>query len=131
MFPIMPNSNKLLGLQSALAPASTRRDGMPPTMGYTLARAGLSIPCILPKINNPPARRAPVDPAEMNISPSPFLTMLMPFTIEESFLDLTALTGASSLEITCVAFITLIFSLSYLYFLSSGIISSSCPIIHM
>ena len=61
-------------------------------------------------MKSPPARRAPVLPAEINTSPSSALTMFMPLTIEESFFDLTALTGASSLVITSVAFTTLILS---------------------
>ena len=129
MLPIIPNSNKLFGLHSELAPASTSSEGMPPTIGYMLANAGLSIPGILPSIKRPPASNAPVLPAETKISPYPLLTIFIPFTIEESFFDLTALTGASSLVITSSAFITCIFASSYLYFFNSSLIKSSLPII--
>ena len=129
MLPIIPNSSRLFGLQSAFAPASTRSDGSPPKIGYMLASAGRSIPCILPKIKSPPERSAPVLPAEIKISPSPFFTIFIPFTIEESFFERTALTGASSFVITSRASATVILSWLYLYFLSSWFINSSCPII--
>ena len=103
MLPIIPNSRRFSGLHSAFAPASMRRAASLPRMGYMLAIAGLSIPGILPSIKRPPAIRAPLLPAETNKSASPDFTMFIPFTMEESFLTLTALTGESSMEITSLA----------------------------
>ena len=80
----------------------------PPAIGYILDIAGLSIPGILPSINRLPAIYAPVFPADINRSPSPSLSIVRPFTIEESVFLLMALTGESSFSITSEACTTCI-----------------------
>ena len=50
-----------------------------------------------------PASSAPVEPAEMNASPSPFFSMVSPTVREESFLRLNAVAGSSHISTTSVA----------------------------
>ena len=95
-------------------------------MGINGARGGLSTPFILPIITCPPTRLAPVLPAETIASASPFLTIYIHFTKEESFFFLIAATGGSPVSITSLA--STISNLSDEgYFSSSFFISSSLP----
>jgi len=109
MLPIIANSSRFSALHSEFAPASRSSDASPlPRTGYTLARAGLSIPWILPSMKRPPARSAPVLPADTKRSPSPSLTISRPLTMEESFFERIAFTGASFIDMTCCASLMLI-----------------------
>ena len=54
------------------------------------AKAGLSIPFILPTSNVAPVNKAPEFPAEIKTSPLPSFSKLKPTTIEESFFLLIA-----------------------------------------
>ena len=127
---MMPFWNMYSGLASTLAPQSRRRV-VPPlcSLGNHAAIAGLLMPLILPSVTRPPARSAPVLPAEISASASPDFMRLSALTIVESFFLLTAIAGASSLVMTSVASITSIFEPSHPFSLRQLPMSSSGPII--
>ena len=68
-----------------------------------MARGVLKTPFRRPTISCPPARIAPVEPAEIKASASPSLTSFSPLTILESGFALKAFTGDSSVEMTSLA----------------------------
>ena len=82
---------------------------------------------ILPTRTCPPTRTAPVLPADTNASHVPSLTIFIPFTIEESFLERIAATGGSAVSITSVAFTISTCSCGNVYFASSVRMTSSLP----
>ena len=95
-----------------LAPQSKRSEGSA-AVGSKCARGVLLTPLALPTINCPPARIAPVLPAEIKASAFPSFRRLRPTTRDESFFSLTAFTGASLRLISSVALITSTLFLSY------------------
>ena len=105
MLDICANCNKLIGLQFVLEPASIRRR-RPLYAGKIPAKAGRSIPLILPTNKVAPVKSAPEFPAEIKTSPSPCFNRLKPTTMEESFLRLIACVGISSISIVSVAWWT-------------------------
>ena len=122
---IWANCNILIVLQFVFAPASINKN-LPSKAGNIAARAGLSIPFILPTNKVAPANNAPEFPADKNTSPSPFLSILNPTTIDEFFFVFIAFVGLSSIVISSSAltiFIlsdnSFIFSLPYNSFIRS------------
>ena len=111
---IWANCNKFIGLQFVFDPESIKTNLLL-YAGKIPAKAGLSMPFILPTIKVAPVSKAPEFPAEINTSPSPSLSILNPTTIDESFLRLIASVGVSSISIVSVA----------LWILSLGEISSA------
>ncbi len=99
--PISANWRRFSALQSAFAPASSRTHGSP-AVGNTVAMAGRFTPLIRPITSVAAAMHAPVEPAEKNASARPSRTSRAPTTIEESFLERTALAGWSPISITSV-----------------------------
>ncbi len=100
--PMMPNSNRCLGLQSTLAPASTSRHGFF-AVGISAPMVGRPTFGSLPRINVAAERTAPVFPALTNASARPFRCISSPTEMEESFLDFTAAAGASLMSMTSAA----------------------------
>ena len=86
-------------MRCCLLYTSSIRTNLPWYAGKIPAKAGLSIPLILPTNKVAPVNKAPELPAEIKTSPSPFFNMLNPTTIEESFLFLIATVGVSSILI--------------------------------
>ena len=70
---ICANCNKFIGLQFVFDPQSINNNWLLYD-GNIPANAGLSIPFILPTKRVAPASSAPEFPAEINTSPSSFLT---------------------------------------------------------
>ena len=77
------------------------------------ASGGLSTPLILPTRTCPPTRTAPELPADTKASASPFFTIFIATTMDESFLPRIAFTGGSAVSITSVAFTISICSSGY------------------
>ena len=68
---------------------------------------------------------APELPADTMASASPFFTMFIPTTREESFFLRMAFTGGSSVAITSVAFLTSIWPSRYVCFFNSSATTAS------
>ena len=89
---IWANCNKFIGLQFVFEPQSINNNWLL-YAGNIPAKAGLSIPFILPTNNVAPASNAPEFPADINTSPSSCFSILNPTTIDESFLCFIATVG--------------------------------------
>ena len=84
---------------SALAPQSSSRNGCL-SVGICAASAGRLMPLSVRTIRLVATCSAPVDPAETKASASPFLSMVKPRIMLESFFWRAALTGSSSIVMT-------------------------------
>ena len=100
--PIFANCTRCDALASTLAPQSISNDA-PLAVGISGASGERSTPFILPTINCPPTRIAPVLPADTKASASPCFTRFIPTTIDEFFFFLIAITGGSSNPMTSSA----------------------------
>src|SRR5579872_295403 len=91
------NCSRFWGLQSTLAPTSSRTQGDPESVGMTTARAGRSTPGSAPRTILAVAMAAPVLPAVKNPAARFSLTSLRPTRMELLRLERTAWAAFSSM----------------------------------
>ena len=93
---------EVLGLAVGVRADVEQHARIGPAVGSTVAMAGRFTPLMRPITSVAAAMHAPVEPAEKNASARPSRTSRAPTTIEESFLERTALAGWSPISMISV-----------------------------